>query len=57
MPPPGDLERRPWPNDMPVPTFGPRMVCTSCGIAGADERPNWQEQPARESLSGAPWRR
>jgi hypothetical protein len=30
-----------------VPSFGPRMVCTRCGIIGADARPNWQEQPAR----------
>jgi hypothetical protein len=40
-----------WPDDMPVPAFGPRMVCTRCGIIGADARPNWREQPAR--LSGA----
>jgi hypothetical protein len=25
-----------------VPAFGPRMVCTSCGIVGADVRSNWQ---------------
>jgi hypothetical protein len=41
-----------WPDDLPVPTFGPRMVCTRCGIIGADARPNWQEQPQRESLTG-----
>jgi hypothetical protein len=29
LPPPADQE------DMPVPTFGPRMVCTRCGIIGA----------------------
>jgi hypothetical protein len=29
----------PWPVDAPVPTFGPRMVCTRCGIVGADARP------------------
>jgi hypothetical protein len=40
-----------WPDDMPVPAFGPRMVCSRCGIIGADARPNWREQPAR--LSGA----
>jgi hypothetical protein len=28
----------PWPDDVPVPTFGPRMVCTRCGIIGADAR-------------------
>jgi hypothetical protein len=29
-----------WPDHVPVPTFGPRMVCTSCGIIDADARPN-----------------
>jgi len=28
---------------IPVPAFGPRMVCTACGAIGADARPNWQE--------------
>jgi hypothetical protein len=23
-----------WPDEMPVPSFGPRMVCTRCGIIG-----------------------
>jgi hypothetical protein len=32
------------------------MVCTHCGIIGADARPNWKEQPPRESLTGAQWR-
>jgi hypothetical protein len=45
-----------WSDDIPVPAFGPRMVCTACGIIGADARPNWKEQPARESLMGAQWR-
>jgi hypothetical protein len=47
----------PWPDDVPVPRFGPRMVRTRCGIIGADARPNWREQPARESLTGVQWRR
>jgi hypothetical protein len=51
VPPPGDPERGLWSDDVPVPTFGPRMVCTHCGVIGADARPNWREQPAR--LSGA----
>jgi len=25
-----------FPDDVPVPMFGPRMVCTRCGIFGAD---------------------
>jgi hypothetical protein len=50
------LSADPWPDDMPVPSFGLRMVCTRSGIIGADARPNWREQPARESLTGAQWR-
>jgi hypothetical protein len=38
-----------------VPSFGPRMVCTRCGIIGADVRPNWQERPTSESLTGRQW--
>jgi hypothetical protein len=45
-----------WPDRVPVPTFGPRMVCTCCGIIGADARPNWREQPPRETLTGVQWR-
>jgi len=30
-------------DDVPVPSFGPRMVCTICGAIGADARPNWAE--------------
>ena len=44
------------PDDVPAPTFGPRMVCTGCGIVDADARPNWQEQPPQESLTGVQWR-
>jgi hypothetical protein len=31
-------------DDVPVPSFGPRMVCTECGDIGADARPNWSER-------------
>jgi osmotically inducible protein OsmC len=44
-----------WPDHVPVPAFGPRMVCTRCGIVGADARPNWKEQVTRPSLTGAQW--
>ena len=30
-------------DDVPVPAFSPRMVCTRCGMVGADARPNWNE--------------
>jgi hypothetical protein len=32
------------------------MVCTRCGIIGADARPNWREQPPRETLTDVQWR-
>lgn len=35
-----------YPDDAPVPAFGPRMVCTVCGAIGADARPNWAERAA-----------
>ena len=46
------LSAEPWPDSTPVPAFGPRMVCTRCGIIGADARPHWGEQPPRETLIG-----
>jgi hypothetical protein len=33
-----------YPDDLPVPAFRPRMVCTVCGAIGADARPNWNER-------------
>jgi hypothetical protein len=51
------LSADPWPDHVPVPAFGPRMVCTRCGIIGADARPNWREQPARLSGTGTAPRR
>jgi hypothetical protein len=45
-----------WPNEVPLPSFGPRMVCSSCGIVGADVRPNWAERSTRGSLTGEHWR-
>jgi hypothetical protein len=53
------LSADPWSDDVPVPSFGPRMVCTRCGIIGADARPNWQEQPAGPAgtLTGPAWSR
>jgi hypothetical protein len=45
-----------WQVDVAVPAFGPRTVCTRCGIVGADARPNWKERPQRETLTGVQWR-
>jgi hypothetical protein len=33
-----------WPDDVPVPSFGPRMRCTKCGHVGATAIPNWNER-------------
>jgi hypothetical protein len=33
------------------------MVCTRCGIIGADARPNQFEQPPRETLVVSSWQR
>jgi hypothetical protein len=38
-------------DDVTVPSFGPRIVCTICGAIGADARPNWSER-APASLFG-----
>jgi hypothetical protein len=35
-----------------VSAFGPRMVCTVCGIIGAYARPNWKERSEQQSLAG-----
>ena len=34
-------------DDVPVPSFGPRLVCTYCGTIGCDARPNWADQGSR----------
>jgi hypothetical protein len=33
-----------FPGDVPVPSLGPKMVCTKCGTIDADVRPNWPER-------------
>ena len=40
-------------DDIFVPSFNAYMVCTQCGIIGAEARPNWNERPQRPSLTGA----
>jgi hypothetical protein len=50
------LSAEPWRDDSPGAGVRPRMVCTRCGIIGADARPDWKEQPPRESMTGMQWR-
>ena len=40
-------------DDVPVPAFGPRMVCTVCGAIGADARPNWNERHKEAPITRA----
>jgi hypothetical protein len=35
-----------YPDDVSVPSFGPRFRCERCGHIGADARPNWGEARA-----------
>jgi hypothetical protein len=39
-----------YPDEVPVPSFAPRMVCTRCGMIGADARPNWSERHTSGSM-------
>ena len=36
-----DHERHGFPDDLPVRSLCGRMVCTVCGMIGADVRPDW----------------
>jgi hypothetical protein len=38
------------------PLFERALATYDKAIVGADARPNWREQPPRESLTGAQWR-
>ena len=40
-------------DDVAVPSFGPRMVCTVCGAIGADAQPNWNEREKKEPIARA----
>jgi len=35
------------PDDVPVPSIGPRLRCACCGHLGTDARPNWSEYRSR----------
>jgi hypothetical protein len=39
------LDAGKYPDEAAVPSFGPKMVCMTCGAIGAAEvRPNWHER-------------
>jgi hypothetical protein len=35
------IEHFPWPDDVTLSDFQPRMLCKVCGHLGADVRPDW----------------
>jgi hypothetical protein len=39
-----------YPDDQPVPSFGPRLRCERGGHLGADARPNWNETHKQEPI-------
>ena len=41
-----------YPDNVEVASFDHRMVCTKCGMIGADARSNWPEQPLVPRSSG-----
>src|SRR5262245_66088960 len=43
---------RPVDDDVEVPSFRRRVKCGKCGGRDVDVRPNWNEQPKGESLTG-----
>ena len=45
-----------WPYETVLLDLDRRAVCAKCGIVGADVRPNWNDRPEPESLTGAQWR-
>jgi hypothetical protein len=46
-----------WSDDVAVcRPSGRAWFGAGCGIIGADARPNWKEQPPRETLTGVQWR-
>ena len=40
-----------FPDDVPVPSFGPRLRCERCGHLGADARPNWSDREKRAPIT------
>jgi hypothetical protein len=46
-----------WSDDTVLLELNRRVVCTRCGMIGADVRPNWSERAKPESLTGTQWRR
>ena len=50
------LDVEEYPDHVIVQSFAPRMVCTGCGIIGADVPPCWREAPKGSTMIGPPLR-
>jgi hypothetical protein len=42
--------------DVVLKSLEQRMVCSQCGLIGADVRPNWSDRPERETMVGPNFR-
>jgi hypothetical protein len=42
-----------FPDDTALPELGRRMVCTACGLVGADARPDWSSITGGGGMGGA----
>jgi hypothetical protein len=41
-----------WPDEEPVPAFGPLMLCRRCGRRGASVRPDWAQLNGADATKG-----
>jgi hypothetical protein len=51
------LDADPLPDEMPVRSLCPRMVCTACGLIGADVRPDWSPHTNGRAIPHVPFDR
>jgi hypothetical protein len=50
------LASTPGPMTCSCPSSARSVVCTGCGIVGADARPYWKERRLRGRVTGAQWK-
>src|SRR5471030_2657309 len=43
-----------WPDDLPVKSLEPLMICARCGAKGADVRPDWRPHTAHRDVRCGP---
>jgi hypothetical protein len=48
------IDGKRWPDDYDVKWLEPLMVCTQCGLVGADVRPDWSPMVSRKGRPSIP---